>query len=179
MPQPFAGPHRFKKLHLRALHYQSAVVVRTITAPLPSGAVVPAQVKSIDRLPSVLAWGETPDAFELLWRHADGTVAEGTVSNLFIVRHRRLVTPPVWGGVLAGVVRDEVLRLVRRLRFEILEQPFTRHELFTATEAFLTNSLLGLVPIRIVDGRRIGSRCPGPLTRRFSHAYAAAMRRAR
>jgi len=151
------------------------VAVVTAAGRAGSPAALPAQVKSIERIPSVLAWGEAPPegVFEVLWCNAQGYLVEGTVSNLFIVRRACLMTPPVWAGALAGVVRDALLRLACRLRVPVVEQPFTRHELFTAAEAFLTNSLIGVAPVRVADGRRIGRRCPGVITRRLQRAYAA------
>ena len=142
--------------------------------PAPPAAV-PAQVKSTERVPSVLAWSQVSDRsiFEVLACTPQGYVAEGTASNLFIVRGGEVITPPTWVGVLPGIVRRTVLRLARRARLVVHETPFTRHELFTAQEAWLTNSLIGLVPIRTVDGRRIGRRCPGLITRRLQRQYAA------
>lgn len=157
----------------------TGVTVVTATGRAPSAAAVPAQVKTIERIPSILAWAETGAAqpFEVLWCNREGLLTEGTVSNLFLVRRGQLVTPPVWVGALAGVVRQTICRLARRSATPVVETPVTRHELYTAEEAFVTNSLVGVVPIRVADGRRIGSRCPGPVTRRLQRAYAAAIRR--
>ena len=104
-------------------------------------------------------------------------MTEGTVSNLFLVRRGGLVTPPVWVGALPGVTRQAVCRLARRLTLSVEETPVTRHELYTAEEAFVTNSLVGVAAIRVADGRHIGARCPGPVTRRLQRAYAARLRR--
>ena len=157
----------------------TGVTVVTATGRAPSAAAVPAQVKTIERIPSVLAWGETGarPPFEILWCNAQGLLTEGTVSNLFLVRRGRIITPPRWVGALPGVVRQAVCRLARRLKISVEETPVTRHELYIAEEAFVTNSLVGVVPIRVADGRRVGSRCPGPVTRRLQRAYAAAIRR--
>lgn len=158
--------------------WRQGVTVVTARGRIAPPAALPAQVKSSERLPSILAWGEAPSRrpFEILWCNAGGCVTEGTVSNLFIVRGGQLLTPPAWAGALAGVVRGAIVRLARRARLAVAEQPFTRHELFTAAEAFLTNSLIGVVPVRMADGRRIGTACPGPVTRRLQRAYAATLR---
>ena len=78
---------------------------------------------------------------------------------------------------MPGVVREAIIELARRARISVVEQPITRHEFYTAEEAFVTNSLLGVVPVRMADGRRIGRRCPGPITRRLRAAYARWARR--
>ena len=156
------------------------VDVITTVARVSSPAAGPAQVKSRERLAGALAWHE-PRAvapFELIVGNAQGLVAEGSVSNLLIVRRGQVITPPVWVGVLPGVVREAIIELARRARISVVEQPITRHEFYTAEEAFVTNSLLGVVPVRMADGRRIGRRCPGPITRRLRAAYARWARRA-
>lgn len=156
----------------------TGVSVVTATGRASSAAALPAQVKSIERIPSILAWGEAgaQRPFEILWCNGQGYLTEGTVSNLFLVRRGRLCTPPAWSGALPGVVRQVLMRLAGRLRIPIEETPVTRHELYTAEEAFVTNSLVGVVAIRVADGRRIGARCPGPVTRRLRAAYAARVR---
>lgn len=175
------------------------VSVITATGRASPPSALPAQVKSIERIPSVLAWGEvgagaaapgtraqvplaTASAptfrapFEILWCNGQGSLTEGTVSNLFVVRQGRLRTPAVWTGALPGVVRQSIMRVARRLRIPVEESPMTRHELYTAEEAFVTNSLVGVVAIRTADGRRIGTQCPGPVTRRLQAAYGAQVR---
>ena len=117
--------------------------------------------------------------FEVLWVTAAGYVAEATTSNLFLVIRGKVVTPPLWVGALGGVVREVILRLARQERFTAVEHPVTRHELYNAEEAWLTNSLVGMVPIRRVDGRRIGRACPGVVTRRLARRYAEYLRRSR
>lgn len=155
--------------------WRRGIEVVTAVGRQGSPAALPAQVKSRERLAGVMAWGEAahPPVREVLWRNAQGLMTEGTVSNLFMVRHGQLVTPPTWSGVLPGIMRAAILQAARRLKLSVVEQPFTRHELFTASEAFVSNSLIGIVPIRTVDGRRIGSRCPGIITQRLRRAAAA------
>ncbi len=159
--------------------WRRGIDVVTAAGRQGSPAAVPAQVKSRERLAGVMAWGEAaqPPVREVLWRNAQGLMTEGTVSNLFMVRRGQLVTPPTWSGVLPGIVRAAVLRAARQLKIPVMEQPFTRHELFTASEAFVSNSLIGILPIRTVDGRRIGSRCPGAITQRLRRPVMARARK--
>jgi len=96
-----------------------------------------------------------------------GYPTEATTSNVFLVRGGVLTTPPLWLGVLEGVTRGKVLEVARELKIAVAEIPITRHDLFNAEEAFLTNVLMGILPIREVDGRRIGTKIPGPITQRL------------
>ncbi len=148
--------------------------IRLTTVPTrwPQGEAAPAQAKSSERLSGVLARLEGGQAAEVLRIGPHGYLTEGTASNLFMVREGALCTPPRWLGVLEGVTRWRVLEAAGRLKIPTREIPFSRHDLFNAEEAFLTNVLMGILPIREVDGRRIGSRLPGRITRRLMGALA-------
>ncbi len=148
----------------------TGVVLTTVPTRWPAGDRMPAQAKGSERLSGILARLEAPDPVDLLRLGPDGTLTEGTVSNLFFVKRGILYTPPTWAGVLEGVTRHRVLEAARDLGIPGQEIPVSRHELFNAEEAFLTNVLMGILPIRSVDGRRIGTRVPGPVTRRLTQA---------
>lgn len=153
------------------------VSIRTVASRQPSTESIPAQVKHSERLSSILARMDAPGSMEVLRLGPHGYLTEGTVSNLFLVREGVLMTPALWLGVLAGVTRTDLLEAARRLKIPTREVPVTRHELFNAQEAFLTNVLVGILPIRQVDGRRIGAKVPGPVTRRLMRAIRQGMKR--
>ena len=143
------------------------VALRTVPTRWPAGETGWAQVKSSERLSGVLARMEAPGDPETLRIGPHGHVTEGTVSNLFFVKEGTLVTAPSWLGVLEGVTRAGVMRAAERMRLRVQEVPFSRHDLFNAEEVFLTNVLMGILPVRELDGRRIGDRVPGPVTRKL------------
>ena len=91
-------------------------------------------------------------------------MAEGTVSNVFIVRQNALLTPSAGSGILKGVTRSFVLELALRRGIRTLETPLTRHDLYTAEECFMTNTSSEILPVVRVDGRTIGTGLPGTLT---------------
>lgn len=108
-------------------------------------------------------------AQEGLYVH-DGQVIEGTTSNLFICRAGQLITPPV-KGLLPGVTRGWVLDLATRHGLEVVERPVSVRTLRTADEAFITSSIVEVLPVIGVDGRSIGGGRVGPLTRRMQRLY--------
>jgi branched-subunit amino acid aminotransferase/4-amino-4-deoxychorismate lyase len=110
---------------------------------------------------------------------SDGTVTEGTTSNLFVVRGGRLITPPLAAGVLPGVTRDRVLALARRARVTVRERAISVAQLAAADEVFVTASTVEVLPVTRLDGRRVGDGRPGPLTRRLQGLYAAWVARRR
>ncbi len=105
----------------------------------------------------------------------DGSVSEGTVSNLFLVRAGRLITPPVTAGILEGITRQSVLTLAEELGLPVAERTVERSELYVADEAFLCGTAMELAPIIEVDRRPVGEGVPGPITRRLVQEFGDAV----
>ena len=82
-----------------------------------------------------------------------------------------LRTPPLTAGILAGITRDVVLDLARRLGIPTGDEPLAPADLRGADEAFLTSTTRELVPIRTIDGQPVGSGRPGPVTQRLLAAF--------
>ena len=102
----------------------------------------------------------------------DDLVAEGSSSNVFHVNDRTLFTPAEHSGILQGVTRDVVLKeLAPSLGLATEEVDVALSDLLEAEEAFLTNSMIEIMPLTVVADRSIGTGRPGPLTRRFMKAY--------
>jgi branched-subunit amino acid aminotransferase/4-amino-4-deoxychorismate lyase len=114
-------------------------------------------------------------AREGLYVTADDEVTEGTTSNLFLVESGGLVTPPATGEVLGGVTRDLVLRLARGAGIAIREERIPTVRLRRAREIFVTASTVEILPVVRLDGRRIASGRPGPVTRALQGAYRRAV----
>ena len=100
-----------------------------------------------------------------------GYIAECTGDNLFIVKNKELYTPPQCMGTLRGITRDTVLDIAGRLSVPAHEHVLTRHELYIGDESFLTGTAAEVVPVICVDGRKIGSGSPGPITKRLIQAF--------
>lgn len=107
---------------------------------------------------------------EALFLNTSGCLAEGSASNLFLVRDGRLITPHEEQGLLPGVVRRVVLEISCGLGLKVEERAVHPEELAAAEECFLTSSLLGVMPLVEVAGRRIGSGRPGFWTEKLSAA---------
>ncbi|MDI3316356.1 MAG: branched-chain-amino-acid transaminase [Bacillota bacterium] len=131
------------------------------------------RVKSLNYLNSVLAKieGNLAGVDEILMFNHEGYVCEGTGDNVFIVRDGRVLTPPAYLGILEGITRATVIDLARELGIEAGETVFTRYDLYTADECFLTGTAAEVVPVTVIDGRPVGDGRPGPVTRRLREAY--------
>jgi branched-chain amino acid aminotransferase len=126
-------------------------------------------LKCCNLLNNALAMQQARDqgALEPIMLNHEGEVAEGSGSNVFLVKDGVLLTPPLEAGILAGVTRAVVLERARALGVPAREATVHLPELLAADEAFITSSLKELVPIRTVDGVVVGNGRPGPLTLRL------------
>lgn len=121
---------------------------------------------------SILALHEAIDSGcdEALMLDTEGYVAEGTGENVFIVRDGVLHTPELT-SCLDGITRNTLLHLAREIGLPILERRITRDEVYICDEAFFTGTAAEVLPIRELDGRRIGSGTRGPITERLQSMY--------
>ncbi|MBI4753293.1 aminotransferase class IV [Candidatus Desantisbacteria bacterium] len=162
-PLPFREPHEWG-------YYEQGVTITTTSLtkqpPLP-------QAKSSNFLPGVIARAETnrDNLFEVVFLNRHGFVTEGTVSNIFMVKNGLLITPPTYLGLLSGIARQCVLEIAMQTGVKHKQVPFTRYDLFTADEVFLTNSTIEILPVSVVDGRMIGDGIAGEISRGLREGY--------
>ena len=116
-------------------------------------------------------------ATEALIFNTKGRLAEGSLSNVFIVTGGSLLTPPVEEGLLAGITRAAVLELAAEVGVPAEQRPLAAREVLDADEMFLTNSVMELLPVGRVERKEIGDGLPGPVTKRLAEAYKALVAR--
>ena len=107
---------------------------------------------------------------EAILLDADGYVAEGSGENIFIVRHGKLITPPLT-STLEGITRNTVIEIAEDQGIEIFYQRFTRDEFYISDEAFLTGTAAEVTPVREIDDRTIGTGKPGKITKTIQKIY--------
>jgi branched-chain amino acid aminotransferase len=112
---------------------------------------------------------QDPSAWAILLDTA-GNLAEGLGSNIFVVSGGTLLTPREQ-TVLSGISRETVIDLARAAGISVVEKDLDLYDAYNADEAFLTSTSLCICPISSVNGARIGSAIPGPLTRQLTEAY--------
>jgi branched-chain amino acid aminotransferase len=131
------------------------------------------RVKSLNYLNNVMAKIEAINAgvMECLMLNPQGYVAEASGDNVFVVKGRRLMTPPSWCGALEGITREKVMKLAEEMGLEVSERVLTRYEIWTADEVFLTGTAAEVIAVIELDKRPIGNGKPGPVTNRLIEAY--------
>ncbi len=107
---------------------------------------------------------------EALMLDTEGYVSEASGENIFMVKNGVLKTTPLT-SILSGITRDSVIQIAKAKKIALLEERFTRDELYTAEEAFFTGTAAELTPIREVDDRTIGNGKPGPMTKELQAAF--------
>ncbi len=128
------------------------------------------RLKSTNYLSNILARREAraSGADEAILLNERGLLCEGSTSNVLLVSKGNLVTPGEESGCLPGITRQAVIELARGLGISISEREVQLEELLQADEAFLTNSIMELMPVAEVNSQRIGR---GKITRRLMQAY--------
>jgi D-alanine transaminase len=123
-------------------------------------------IKTVQLLPNVMAKqkAQAAGAMEALFIR-DGLVLEGTHTSAFGVKNGTLLTHPLSNLILPSVTREIVLEVAREQGVAVREKAFTEKELFELDELFVSGTTTDVTPIVEVDGRRIGSGKPGPVSR--------------
>ncbi|QQE81373.1 branched-chain-amino-acid transaminase [Alicyclobacillus sp. SO9] len=136
-------------------------------------------VKSLNYLNNILIKIEAHNAgvSEALTLNTEGYVAEGSGENVFLVKNGNLLTPPSYIGALEGITRAAVIDIAQSFGYTVRQEPFTRHDVYTADEVFLTGTAAEIVPVVKVDGRVIGDGTPGYHTHRLLQAFRLAAKR--
>lgn len=148
--------------------------VSVITLPEPRWAR--RDIKSTNLLPNLLAkqQAEANGAFEALFVEADGTVNEGSSSNVFMVQKQTVVTPLLGPHLLPGVTRACVAELASQAELPVIERAVLREELDAADEVFLTGTTTEVLGVVQIDGSTIGDGTVGPVTGRLYDLYRRA-----
>jgi len=131
------------------------------------------EIKSLNYLNSILAKIEANSAGvdEAICLDKNGFVCEGVAENIFIVKNGKLFTPPSCTGALPGITAAEVMKLARKLDYDVKERNITPYELFNADEVFFTGTAAEIVPVREINKRIINDGKPGPVARRLMEEF--------
>jgi branched-chain amino acid aminotransferase len=154
--------------------FENGVAVCVVSVARNSPRAIDPAVKSGNYLNNVLALGEArrrTKAYEAILCAGDGTIAEGSTSNIFVVVDGEVRTPPPEVGILDGITRAKVIDLCRGADIPFAERRVSPDELRAADELFITSATRGVLPVTTVDERRVGDGRPGPVTRKLMALY--------
>jgi branched-chain amino acid aminotransferase len=103
----------------------------------------------------------------------EGTVADGSGENIFVVRDGVIYTPDLATGILPGITRDSVTQIASDLGYSVVEKTLIRSDLYLADEVFMCGTAAEVTPIRSIDDHEIGV---GEVTLAIQKAYLDTVR---
>lgn len=153
--------------------YEKGLEIVTASTIRNHPAALNARIKSLNYLNNIMAKIEGLQAgcVEALMLNHKGDVAECTGDNVFIVKNGALFTPSIDAGILAGITRNAIIDLAKEAGHTVHEVTLSRHDIYTASECFLTGSAAEVIPVVKVDSRAIGDGKPGPVTKALIDAF--------
>jgi branched-chain amino acid aminotransferase len=114
---------------------------------------------------------------EAIMLNTAGKVVEASAENIFIVKNKKLITPPISSGALEGITRDTVLELANNENDIITEiRDISKDELYLADEIFLTGTAAEIKSVGEIDNRIIGNGKTGTMTKRIKVLFEKAIR---
>jgi branched-chain amino acid aminotransferase len=110
-------------------------------------------------------------AAEALWFTVDSHLAEGCISNVFLVKDSALYTPPIETPVLAGVARKTVCQIAFKNSIELVEKNLYISDCLEADEIFLTNVIMQIMPVSSLEKHTVGDGKPGVMTKKLQKYF--------
>jgi len=160
--------------------FEKGVAVAIVSIARNSPRAIDPAVKSGNYLNNVLALGEARrknGAYEAILCAGDGSIAEGSTSNVFAVVRGEVWTPQPEVGILDGITRAKVMDLARGAGIKLIERRIQPDELRGADEAFITSATRGVLPVTTIDGQPVATGVPGPITKQLMALYDELARR--
>jgi branched-chain amino acid aminotransferase len=113
------------------------------------------RIKSLNFLNNILAKIEAKkrSAYEAIMLNIHGKLTEGTISNVFFYKDGVLCTPSIECGILDGITRGLIIELARREDIKVKEGKFTKKDIYSAEEVFITNTTMEAMPVSRVDDK--------------------------
>lgn len=153
-------------VYRRGYHIVTSDIVRNSRSPMN-------RYKSADYLDCIYALQAARKAGydEALMLNDQGKLAECATGNLFLVKRGKLLMPDENSGILPGITRQQVILIAAELGITVRKGGVSTGTLHAADEAFLTNSLMEIMPLTAVDGKEVGAGKQGEVTARLHAAY--------
>ena len=154
--------------------YENGLTLATVSTRIANPQVVENRIKATGKyLINIQAKLESiqQGAGEGLMLTEDGYLGECTGDNLFFIKNGVIYTPAAHLGILEGITRQTTIEIAKGLGYEVVEGVFTRFDLYTCDEAFLTGTAAEVIPMVECDRRKIGDGKPGEITWQLIRAF--------
>jgi branched-chain amino acid aminotransferase len=153
-------------------YYQKGVMV--VLCPYKQNASDPAfgsKTTSYMSRMMGLKFAHKSRAAEAIWFTTDNRLAEGCISNVFLVKDSAIFTPPVKTPVLPGIARKTVMKLAKQSTIRCYEKDLNINDLLDADEVFLTNVIMQVMPVVKVEKHDISDGKVGPVSKELRKRF--------
>ncbi|MHA1539719.1 MAG: aminotransferase class IV [Alphaproteobacteria bacterium] len=161
-------------IHASEYQEQDVLPLRLSVSRFPKNEFSPlTQIKSLQYLDGILSRMEAEEKGfdDALMLNTNRRVAETTIANIFIIKKQRISTPRIEDGILPGITREIVKRIIVEMELELHEEPLSLTALKYAEEIFTTNSVMGIRPVGVIDNHIIGNGKAGMFTQEIMEQY--------
>ena len=154
-------------------YYSKGITV--ILSPYKQIADDPAYgVKSLNYFSRILALNlaHHHKCAEAIWFTTENYLAEGSVSNIFVVKDSKVYTPPLDTPVLPGIARKTVLKIAADNKIDITEKSLSIDDLLNADEVFVTNVIMQVMPVTGIEKHTVADGKIGTITKKLAELYS-------
>ena len=109
-------------------------------------------------------------ADEAIMLDLNGYVAETNSTNLQMIKDGALILPTL-DSQLPGITRKTMIQIAKEMGMEVQVRNVSVSEYYNADEVFICGTVGEVVPVKMIDGKKIGTQIPGPITEKFSQEY--------
>ena len=109
-------------------------------------------------------------ADEAIMLDQNGYVAETNSTNLQMIKDGALILPTL-DSQLPGITRKTMIQIAKEMGIEVQVRNVSVSEYYNADEVFICGTVGEVVPVKMIDGKKIGTQIPGPITEKFSQEY--------
>lgn len=129
-------------------------------------------IKSLNLIGNVLAKQKAVEngCYEVI-QHRNGTVTEGSSSNVVMIKDGKVITHPADNLILNGITRQVILKTCVNNAIPFEERTFTLEELYEADEVFVSGTTTEITPVIEIEGKKVGNGIPGPVTRKLQELF--------
>ena len=130
------------------------------------------KIHCCNQLNQIMAAGEAirQGADEAIMLDQNGYVAETNSTNLQMIKDGALILPTL-DSQLPGITRKTMIQIAKEMGMEVQVRNVSVSEYYNADEVFICGTVGEVVPVKMIDGKKIGTQIPGPITEKFSQEY--------
>jgi len=154
-------------------YYTQGIHIWIVNTQRNAPAALNPAIKSGNFLNNILAFIEAQKhgAFDGIMLNHEGHIAEGTTSNIFIIKNNILKTPQIETGILEGITRDLVFRVAKKAQLQIQKTQLKPKDIYESDECFITSTTKEIMPVTRCNKKKIGHGYVGPVTQSLLHLY--------